>query len=177
MVMASQGVCILAGGRSVRMGRDKARLRVAGRTLLGHVRRTAESLGLDVRVIRKDLVPRCGPLGGIYTGLKTSGHAAELFLSCDMPFVTVDLLNRVLHAKCPIFLEHRCNAGFPLMLSVADADIVEREIRAGRFSLQNLARRLKARRLRVRGREGRQLLNVNTPADWEEARRRAELPL
>jgi len=160
------------------MGRDKARLRVGGRTLLGHVRRTAESLGLDVRVIRRDLVTRCGPLGGIYTGLKTSMHTAELFLSCDMPFVTADLLKRMMRAECPIFVEHDREVGFPLMLSVADVDIVENEIRAGRFSLQNLARRLKAKRLRVRARETRRLLNVNTPAEWEEARRRrAELPL
>src|SRR5687767_15795429 len=116
MVMALQGICILAGGQSRRMGRDKARLRVGGRTLLGHVRRTAESLGLEVRVIRKDLVSRCGPLGGIYTGLKTSTHEAELFLSCDMPFVTADLLKRVMRAKCPIFVEHARNAGFPLIL-------------------------------------------------------------
>jgi molybdopterin-guanine dinucleotide biosynthesis protein A len=158
------------------MGRDKAQLRLGRRTLLGHVRRTAESLGVEVRIIREDIVPRCGPLGGIYTGLKTSTHEAELFLSCDMPFVTADLLKRLMRAKCPVFVEHDRGIGFPFMLSVADVGVVEQEIQAGRLSLQNLAKRLRARRLRVN--DAQQLLNVNTPTEWEEARqRRAELAL
>ena len=171
------GICILAGGLSRRMGRDKGRMRLARRTLLGHVRHTAEASGLEVRVIRKDLVARCGPLGGIYTGLKTSAHEAEIFLSCDMPFVTPTLLSRIMRSKPPAFVEQNGRVGFPFILRVADLDVVEREIRAGRFSLQNLASRLKARRVRLSGWQARQLFNVNTPADWQEAQRRAsELP-
>lgn len=165
------GICILAGGLSERMGRDKGRLRLGRRTLLGQVRHTAEGLGLPVRVVRKDLIPRCGPLGGIYTGLKTSKHEAELFLSCDMPFVTRPLLEQIIREGKSVFVEHRQKAGFPLLLSVDQLAIVEKEICAGRFSLQNLARRLKARRLRITGPKARQLFNVNTPADWAEAKR------
>jgi molybdenum cofactor guanylyltransferase len=174
----SCGISILAGGLSSRMGKAKAGLRLGRRSLLGHVRRIAEGLGVRVRIIRKDLVPRCGPLGGIYTGLKTSMHEAEMFLSCDMPFVTAELLTKVMRAKAPIFVEYRGRVGFPLMLAAADVAVVENEIRAGRLSLQSLAKRLKAKRLRLGEREGRQLFNVNTPADWAEAlKRRAELPL
>ena len=89
-------ICILAGGLSTRMGRDKANLRIGGRTLLAHIRSTAKALGLPVRVIRCDLVPRCGPLGGIYTALKTTAADAVLFLACDMPCVTETLLQTVL---------------------------------------------------------------------------------
>jgi molybdenum cofactor guanylyltransferase len=160
------------------MGCEKARMRLGRRTLLGHVRRLAESLGVEVRVIRHDIVPRCGPLGGIYTGLKSSTNDAELFLSCDMPFVKPELLQRLMHQGTPVFVEDGRVVGFPVVLSVDHLNIVGSEIRAGRLSLQNLAKRLKARRLRLRGREARQLFNVNTPADWQEAqRRRAELPL
>lgn len=172
------GICILAGGLSERMGREKARMRLGRRTLLGHVRHTAEGLGLDVRVIRKDIVRRCGPLGGIYTGLKTSTHVAEVFLSCDMPFVTRELLRRIVRAAGPIFVEQGGVVGFPLMLSTENLGVIQNEIRAGRLSLQHLARRLRAKRLGLRGLEARQLFNVNTPSDREEAqRRRAELPL
>ena len=80
---------ILVGGKSRRMGVDKARLRLGGRTLLARVREHAAQLGFRVRVVRKDLVPPCGPLGGIYTAMKRSRADALLFLSCDMPFVTV----------------------------------------------------------------------------------------
>lgn len=172
------GICILAGGLSTRMGRDKTRMRLGRRTLLGHVRRIAKAAGPDVRLIRKDIVPRCGPLGGVYTGLENSTHDSELFLSCDMPFMTPALLRRLARIRPPAFVEHDGRVGFPFILSVNSLEPVETEIRAARFSLQNLARRLKARRLRVSGRDARQLFNVNSPADWREAQRRlAELPL
>ena len=160
------------------MGRDKGRMRLGDRTLLGHVQRTAEALKLDVRIIRKDVIPRCGPLGGIYTGLFTGTHEAEVFLSCDMPFVTGDLIRRVARSGMPLFVEDAGRSGFPLLVRKEDLDIVQAEMRAGRLALQNLAKQLRAKRLRLDDLEARQLFNVNTPADWEEAqRRRAELPL
>src|SRR5437867_5654697 len=85
------GICILAGGLSQRMGRDKSRLRLGSKTLLRLIRIEAGELGLPLRVIRRDLIPRCGPLGGVYTALKTSKAEAELFLACDMPFVSAGL--------------------------------------------------------------------------------------
>ncbi|MBI3255114.1 MAG: NTP transferase domain-containing protein, partial [Nitrosarchaeum sp.] len=33
-------------------------------------------------------VPRCGPLGGILTGLRSAKTEAVLFLACDMPLIT-----------------------------------------------------------------------------------------
>src|SRR5262245_50591350 len=90
------GVCILAGGLSSRMGRDKASLRLGRRTLLGHIRAIASGLGLPVRVLRDDAVPRCGPLGGLYTALQSGTHEAELFLACDMPLVSRELLEKLL---------------------------------------------------------------------------------
>jgi len=159
------------------MGRDKGHMRLGRRTLLGHVRGLAKSVGLDVRVIRKDIVHRCGPLGGVYTGLKTSAHDAELFLSCDMPFLTPALLRHLIRVKPPAFVEAEGSVGFPFILSVSHFEIVETEIHAGRFSLQNLAKRLKTRRFPLQGPEARQLFNVNTPTDWREARRMLELLL
>ena len=88
--------CILAGGLSSRMGTDKARLRLGRKTLLGHVRAAARAAGLPLRVIRRDIVPRCGPLGGVYTALRSTRAEAVMFLSCDMPFVTGELLQRLL---------------------------------------------------------------------------------
>src|SRR5215813_7948185 len=83
----SLAISILAGGLSTRMGRDKAGLRLHGKSLLQWVRGSALQTGYAVRVIRRDLVPRCGPLGGMHAALTTSQAAAELFLACDMPFI------------------------------------------------------------------------------------------
>ncbi len=169
-------VCILAGGLSSRMGRDKARLRLGRRTLLGHVRALAGELDLPVRVIRRDLVPRCGPLGGIYTALRTTRAEAVLFLSCDMPFVSVGLIESVLARRAArpaaIFVEAAGIVGFPFLLPRVALPGVEAQMTAQRFSLQALAAALRARRLKLGSAQATQLFNVNTPEDFAAARRR-----
>ena len=88
-------VCILAGGLSQRMGRDKSRLRLGSHTLISHIRATLKDSGWPVRVLRRDVVDRCGPLGGIYTALCTTRAEVVIFLACDMPFVSVVWLQRL----------------------------------------------------------------------------------
>src|SRR5258707_14119728 len=81
-------ICILAGGLSQRMGRDKARVRLGKRTMLGQVQTAAAATGLPVRVIRRDCVPRCGPIGGIYTALSSTTSTPILFLRLVLPSCT-----------------------------------------------------------------------------------------
>ena len=165
-------VAVLAGGLSSRMGQDKSRLRLGRRTLLGHIRATAEQLGLPVRVIRRDIVPRCGPLGGVFTALATSRAGAELFLSCDMPFVSVALLRRLLSlsrsGERAVFATGPVEVSFPFIIPVRAVPTVQRQIAARRLPLQSLALVLHARRVRAGAAE---LLNINTPADLQMARR------
>src|SRR5258707_12187115 len=116
-------ICILAGGLSQRMGRDKARVRLGKRTMLGQVQTAAAATGLPVRVIRRDCVPRCGPIGGIYTALSSTTSTAILFLACDMPFVSSELMRRLIkefqNSGKPLFVRsgpgHRL--GFPFLLT------------------------------------------------------------
>lgn len=156
------------------MGREKARLRLGRLSLLGNVRKTAKTLGVPLRVIRRDRVAKCGPLGGIYTALKTSRADAELFLACDMPFVSTALLARLIRAfelrPGPVFAEADGVCGFPFLLDAGALPSVERQIQAGKFSIQALAVLLRARMLRVPKPMRWELLNVNTPDDWEAAR-------
>lgn len=156
------------------MGRDKSRLRLGGRTLMGWVRAAAWSLELPVRVIRKDTQPGLGPLGGIYTALSSSQAAGVLFLSCDMPFVTPALLRRVLERSHPnraVFVSMRGTVGFPFWMGRGLHPVIQAEMGAGNLSLQRLARTLEAEILEQPD-DGQELFNINTPADWEEARRR-----
>jgi molybdopterin-guanine dinucleotide biosynthesis protein A len=170
------GVCVLAGGLSTRMGRDKARLRLGSRTMLAEIGAVAKHLGLTQRVIRRDLVPKCGPLGGVYTGLKTSAHDAELFLACDMPFVSAQILERLLGAirtrDEAVFVTSHGRAGFPFLVRCRALPQVARQIARRQFSVQALARVLSARRIPIAPRRAGLLLNINTPADWVTARRR-----
>ena len=117
-------ICILAGGLSTRMGRDKTRLKIGPMTMLARVRQAAAAAlpANPVRVIRKDIVPRCGPLGGIATALKKSGARAVLFLACDMPLVSPALLRRIVRAsrdgERAVFAEQSKRVGFPCALPV-----------------------------------------------------------
>jgi len=165
-------ICILAGGKSSRMGRDKSRLRLGGKTLLGRVCQTAKALPLPVRTIRRDLVPRCGPLGGIYTALKTTSNQAVLFLACDMPLVSVALLERLLlqskSGRDSTFTWNDETAGFPFILNRNSLPTVQKLLAKQKWSIQVLASETLARRFNAGRAFKTDLLNVNTPTDWVE---------
>src|SRR6266508_968828 len=112
------------------MGCDKARLRLGNRTMLGHIRATAKATGLPVRTISRDLVLRCGPLGGIFTALKITRADAVLFLACDMPFVSAELLEFLLHEfrskRSALFAQANQQTGFPFIISKSRLSIIEK---------------------------------------------------
>jgi len=157
------------------MGRDKPRLRLGSRTLIGHARHTARAVGVPVRVVRRDVVPRCGPLGGVLTALERTRADAVLFLACDMPWVSVALLRLVmrrLRAKDQaVFVGTGRGAGFPFAVRREALPRVREQLAAGDHSLQALARRLGGRRVLIPARWRAQLRNLNTPQELAQARR------
>jgi molybdopterin-guanine dinucleotide biosynthesis protein A len=178
--MAAGEICILAGGLSTRMGRDKARLRLGGKTLLRRVQDVASKTQWPARVIRRDLVARCGPLGGVYTALQTTPADSVLFLACDMPFVTVELIERLIELwpsrTGAIFTRGGGGGkvGFPFILRRNILAKVERQLAEQRYSLQTLAAGCRAKIFAARL-AGPALFNVNTPGDWEAARKIAAI--
>jgi len=173
--MRSFEICILAGGLSSRMGRDKSRLRLGERTLLAHICATAKTIGLPHRIIRRDLVVHCGPIGGIYTALVTCRTDASLFLSCDMPFVSAELLemlvNKSKHNESGLFIEANGRVGFPFILVRRTAlPVVEGQLAKMAFSIQQLAQALRSQTVKLASKKAPELFNVNTPDDLKEAR-------
>ena len=84
-------VAILAGGDARRFGgRDKSALVVDGRTILERQIAELSAVTNDLRVIRRedDLVPGCGPLGGLHAALTAAGGDTLLLFACDMPYFT-----------------------------------------------------------------------------------------
>jgi len=92
---------LLAGGKSRRMGEDKRFLIVGEETFLERGVRVLRSmfqevlvviaqdgppLSVDAGVVR-DLVPECGSLGGLYTGLMQATTPWVFAVACDMPFL------------------------------------------------------------------------------------------
>ena len=95
---------ILAGGKSTRMGTDKAFLEFEGETLLAHALLKAKTVATQVRIVGarekfelygpviEDVFPERGPLGGIHAALESTPTDLNLVLAVDMPFVTTDFL-------------------------------------------------------------------------------------
>jgi iron complex transport system ATP-binding protein len=165
-------VFILVGGQSKRMGKDKARLPLGNRSFLQVITETARVLGAPVEVIFDDDVPRCGPLGGIATAFGRFRFEAALFLSCDMPLVSADLLQEMVakfqNDQRAIFTTTNEGAGFPLIVPFSARKLVQGQIAKKQFSIQELAAVLDANRFTDTS-DPNALLNVNTPADYRRA--------
>jgi molybdenum cofactor guanylyltransferase len=98
------GGYVLAGGKSSRMGRDKALLELAGKPLVQHAVVKLRRVCADVHLLGNrnelakygPLVPDVhegrGPLGGIEAALEHSHHGWNLFMPVDMPFLPTAFL-------------------------------------------------------------------------------------
>ncbi|WP_078596177.1 molybdenum cofactor guanylyltransferase [Evansella clarkii] len=99
------GLIVLSGGKSSRMGRNKALLPIEGKAM---IQRIFDSLGEefsdrilvtnrpeeyapllpdDVKIV-SDVYPGSGPLSGIHAGLLASAAEYNVVAACDMPFVS-----------------------------------------------------------------------------------------
>lgn len=98
----SIGGYVLAGGKSSRMGRDKALLVLAGEPLVARAVKKLRQLCAEVHVLSdnpalaefaplvRDLHPGCGPIGGMEAALAHSAFEWNLFLPVDMPFLPAE---------------------------------------------------------------------------------------
>ena len=103
---------ILAGGKSRRMGENKALMRLGEDSLIGHVIRRIRLVTDELLLITNtpteyahldlpmhgDIVSNTGALGGVYTGLTFASHDAVLCVACDSPFLEPKLLTYLVSA-------------------------------------------------------------------------------
>ena len=101
---------ILTGGKSSRMGQDKALMSVGGVPLFRRILEVFETMFDEILVVTNkagrhagigyrevsDIVPDCGPLGGIYTGLSYAKSEQIFVASCDLPFIKASTVKVVI---------------------------------------------------------------------------------
>lgn len=100
---------ILAGGKSSRMGTDKGLQELCGKSLISYSIQVLSELCSTIIISTSsdayqsfgyqtvaDEIPGIGPMGGIYSALKQSKTEKNLVLSCDLPFVSKELLSYIL---------------------------------------------------------------------------------
>ena len=181
---------VLAGGRSSRLGRDKALLPFGDRNFLQIALDNARAVCPDPVVVGarslyasygpviEDRIPGCGPLSGIHAALTTTQAEVNLIVSVDMPLMSSDFLRWLLQtaATCDeLAIVPEAQGRTQPLCSVfrrgALAE-VERVLRTGEYKVDRLFSIVPTRFvLETEWRDAGFLpdifRNVNTPAEYE----------
>ena len=189
---------VLAGGRSSRMGRDKAALEYAGRSQLERAFALLDPLVsrcfVSVRADQQhdplrarfpqivDAAPGVeGPAAGILSALRAHPQSAWLVLACDLPFLDAGTLQHLIARRDPTrtatafrsshdgLPEPPCAIYEPAARSALEAFVAGGRICPRKFLIQSDALLLDQPR-------AESLDNVNTPTELEEARNRMSQP-
>jgi len=103
--------CVLAGGKSSRMGQDKALLPFCGRPMIQHIVEILEGVFSTVVISSNnneaytflqhptyaDIFQNCGPLGGIHAVMVKTNTNKIFVTACDTPFLTTELIRYILN--------------------------------------------------------------------------------
>lgn len=183
---------VMAGGKSRRLGRDKALLAINGETLLQRALRILSEVTSQQLVIGPperraqagtaqvfpDEYPESGPLGGIYTALRAADYARVLVVACDMPFLNAGLL-RYLRDQCEgydVVLPRVGGRGEQLhaVYTKACLEPIRRQLDSGDFKIDRFFGEVRVRtvdedELHRFDPELRSFRNINTAEDWAQA--------
>ena len=186
---------ILAGGRSTRMGQNKAMLEIDGVTMVDRVIDLVRRAGvepvvvgssgenrrtLSARVIPDDW-PGAGPMGGIATALRETRTPWNLVIACDMPYLTTEwlefLLRRASASPADAVVPKNKNGAEPMCAmyhqraEVAIRGVLESGIRKVTEGLAKLqVEYVEPEEWKGFDSDGLLFKNMNEPADYEEAK-------
>jgi len=184
---------ILAGGKSRRLGQDKALIRLGARTLIQIVVEKLQCLSdevilstnefdrfafLGVRMVR-DVYSEGGVLGGLYSGLQSAKSPFALVVGCDMPFLNLNLLRfMILHAPGYDVVVPRLSMGIEPLHAIYARTCLEpiREtLEKGRLRIVDFWDRVRVcyieqDEIEVLDPQKLSFFNINTPEDLDRAR-------
>lgn len=147
---------ILAGGRSSRMGTNKAELSFGGMSLITYQVKKLRAMGIEDIILSGfpeavsgarpvgDLYPLKGPLGGIHAGLTAATNASCLVISVDVPLVPELALRKLIRVH---LVENNnitvltCNGILEPLIGVYDRELraeAERILQTERTSVRRL---------------------------------------
>lgn len=186
---------ILAGGNSTRLNRDKAFLElIENKTIIENIVSCLKGVFSEIIIVANnledykflgfnvvpDLVKGKGPLGGIYTGLKTSKEERNFALACDMPFVNVDLVRYMLKFKDFDAVVPRFNGYTEPLHAVYSKNIlpvIENQLKNDELKINDAIKKIKKIRY-IKKEEIEKFdkaklcfFNINNEKDLEEAKR------
>ncbi|HEX9022722.1 MAG TPA: molybdenum cofactor guanylyltransferase [Geobacteraceae bacterium] len=179
---------ILVGGKSRRMGTDKAFLRIGGVPLFERVLRAMAENFSSILLIgdRQELYQGYGlpviadrypgsALGGLYTGLHAAATDLVFAAPCDMPFPSRSLIRHICSMADDFdVVVPRTRQGFEPLFALYRKSCLGpmlRLLEAGKYRVfdfypEVVVRDLKAEELDPFADEGRAFLNLNTPEEF-----------
>jgi molybdopterin-guanine dinucleotide biosynthesis protein A len=190
---------ILVGGASSRMGRDKSRLMLDGRTTVERIAEAMADVAARVRLAGgltggqdegnrfesvPDLAESWGPLGGIHAALDAAEAEWCIVVACDLPFVSGGLLRRLFElrssetesfdAVVPVQADEYPQPLCAVYRRLACLDAADQSIRNGEHSPRALLDRVKTRYVpfaEISDLAGASnfFFNINTPENYERA--------
>ena len=184
---------VLAGGRSSRMGTDKALLRVGNLSLLERALQIAADLTSSPYIVGakeryagfgetvEDIYPGCGPLGGIHAALTATATDLNLILSVDMPLMNAEFLRwlvaRARATEDCIVVPNVAGGVQPLCATYrrAVARHAEEALRAGDYKVGRLFQRVPTtivneQEIVAAGFSPEIFRNINTPEEYAQCR-------
>jgi len=188
---------VLAGGLSSRLGRDKAQVDLAGKTLLQRALEPLRAICQQVLVVTSaeglvsqtgaatgvqlipDLEPGRGPLGGLYSGLLATASDQVFLVGCDMPFLKSALLESIVQAAAGRQAAVPRLDGVPQTLhavySQSCLPAIEKLMTSGRPGLRDLlplvdVRYLESEEITRLDPQHLSFFNANTMAELDQAR-------
>lgn len=185
-------VFILAGGKSTRMGSDKAFVLLDGQTLLARALHLARQITDNVRIVGdpakfmpfapavEDIFQNTGPLGGIHAALRGSQSDLNLILAVDTPFLTTPLLEflveRARDSSATVTVP-RAGDGFHPLAAVYRRQftyVAEKALRERRYKIDALfdparTQIISEEALQANGFAAELFRNLNTPEDLAQA--------
>jgi molybdopterin-guanine dinucleotide biosynthesis protein A len=181
-------VAIMAGGKSSRMGTDKAFVPLLGMPMIEHVLKRVKGLGRETTIITnrpsdyaylglpmfEDVYVDHGPLGGIHSAVTNAEFPHTLIVACDMPWLNRPILEHMIEIRksADIIVPRWDKYPEPLhaVYSQVCSKQIETNLRAKRLKITAFFGRVNVHYLNrdVIKRfdpEGRSFVNVNTPED------------
>ena len=172
---------VLAGGKSSRMGTNKALLFVDNVTMIERIVGVLPARFQKVSIVAKDAepyeflsVPICrdlhpfySPLVGIYSGLKTIGRGGAFFTACDFPFLTADLVSKLLDVSgcydAICFESDAVMEPFPSIFFKSALPLLKQLIMSNQLGVRSCLKALNVHKIPIQ----RDFASINTPKDYE----------
>jgi len=189
------GCMILAGGKSSRMGTDKALLEIDGTSFIGKIagelnffeeklfaRGNCEAVSVPGWRNIPDIYPECGPIGGLHAALQICQSDALVCVTCDMPLITKELVqalcDQMTEEYDAVILKETDGRIHPTcgIYRKSAVNVFEQQILDGNYRMMRALDRLRVKYVTIDPQTGSwQLKNINTPEDLRELKMETDI--